>query len=146
MWSNFRGPAFWEPHLERPSSGQGWETYVSVFSSWLLQLSQLTCLLTTISSAWNTFSATMWLLLIPQLSANHPLPGEAFPGYKPKEGSPRPHFLSLSTLLFSFIRAIKNCSYAFYWPTYSIFATRLWTLWRAETISALYSQQVSGTW
>lgn len=55
MWSNFCGPAFWEPHLERPS-GQGWETYVSVFSSWLLQLSQLTCLLTTISFAWNTLS------------------------------------------------------------------------------------------
>lgn len=53
----------------------------------------------------HSFSATMWLLLIPQLSANHPLPGEAFPGYKPKEGSPSPHFLSLSTLLFSFVQS-----------------------------------------
>lgn len=56
MWSNFRGPTFWEPHLERPFSGQGWKTYVSVFSSWFLQLFQLTHLLTTISSARNTLS------------------------------------------------------------------------------------------
>lgn len=75
MWTNFRGPAFWEPHLERTSSVQDWTTSVYVFSSWLLQLSQITCLLTTISSAWNTLSpATVWLHLIPQLSANHSPP------------------------------------------------------------------------